>query len=101
MSLGCLPMSPESCLHHFLLTLNYVCMYLSFIQSMGQIGMRNSWFSQSLTQIPVVPQRTSGAIISWCLILHLFFLSLPVVCMSYGVLSLKAIDLFEMILAIA
>lgn len=56
--------------------------------------------SQSLIQIPVVPQSTSGVIISWCLMLHIFSLSLPVVPMTYGVLSLKTADLFGMILAI-
>lgn len=55
--------------------------------------------SQSLIQIPAVPQRTSGVIISWCLILHLFALSLPVVSMTYGVLSLKAAGLFGMTIA--
>lgn len=50
--------------------------------------------SQRLIQIPVALQRTSGVIISCCLILHLLSLSLPVVSVTYGVQSLKAAELF-------
>lgn len=56
--------------------------------------------SQNLIQIPVVCQRTSGVIIFWCLILHLFPLSFPVVFMNYDVVSLKAAGLVEMVLPI-
>lgn len=104
-SLGCLR---RSCVHHILLRGSihvvcvcvYVCVYLSFLQSTGTNKNEELMASHSLIQIPVVCQRTSGVIISWCLILHLFSLSLPVVSMTYGVLSLKAADLFGMILTI-
>lgn len=56
--------------------------------------------SQHLIQIPVAPQRTSGVIISCCLILDLFSLLPPVVLMTYGVLRLKEIYPFERILNI-
>ncbi len=76
-----------------------VCVYPSS-QSTGTNRNEELMASHSLIQIPVVPLRTSGVIISWCLILYLFCLSLPVVSMTYGVLSLKAADLFGMTLAI-
>lgn len=74
-----------------------LCECLSFLQSTGTNRNEELVASQSLIQIPVVPQRTSGVIISWCLMLHLFSLSLPAVSMTYGVLNLKAADLFRMI----
>lgn len=79
----------------------YVCVCLFSLQSLGTNMNEELMASQSLIQIPVAPQWTSGVIICWCLILYLFSLSLPVVSMTYNVLSLKAADLLRAVLATA
>lgn len=117
MSLGFLP---KACPHHILLRESYsmwdytcscvcVCLcecvwvfvcvcngsYLSFLQSTETNKYEELRTSQSLIQIPVVCQRTSGVIISWCLIVHLSSLSLPVVSLTYGVLIFKTADILR------
>lgn len=60
------------------------CVYLSSLESTRTNRNEELMASQSLIQIPVVCQRTSGVIILWCLILHLVSLSPPVVFLIHG-----------------
>lgn len=77
----------------------FVCVcngsYLCFLQSTETNKYEELRTSQSLIQIPVVCQRTSGVIISQCLIVHLSSLSLPVVSLTYGLLIFKAADILK------